>query len=458
MATDTEITELTELDARKVSGVHAPANGTPWLLLKAAAEPGEVEKTHHDPLTPEEIEAAVTKRSKGPRIGALKRAKKGKVAKSPGVPAESLNTPSATGHITDTGLSGQRIAPMTSGVRGGELAGGESAYIVTGEDALKSATAYAVSSLVEAIDAIAAGREAAKADDPLHAALALVAQNAIEKGKKGKPWDDDDADDKGGKSDNDADDAKKEGSFAAQTLAALQNAQARISSVLAVGPGTAATGPTGSEEDQTMTLTLTKEELEKAIATGSEAAVKTALEARDAAAAEKAKVDAKAAKKEAKRQRKAESAKESANNNGEVSEGEMRSKVHGEHPSNDVDAVKETKKPKSDKIAKELASGMTETTEAVKRLEGLVTKALQRPRGGGPIMDGHLRGGSFPAAEGRTGDVAKGEGESDEITQLAKSLSDEMGKLGPEAAARAADLSQRLTLARLRAGHEAGVI
>lgn len=34
---DDEITELTELDALKVSAVDTPANGTPWLLLKSAA-------------------------------------------------------------------------------------------------------------------------------------------------------------------------------------------------------------------------------------------------------------------------------------------------------------------------------------------------------------------------------------------------------------------------------------
>lgn len=36
--TDTDVTELTELHAAKVSGVTAPANGTPFLLMKAAAE------------------------------------------------------------------------------------------------------------------------------------------------------------------------------------------------------------------------------------------------------------------------------------------------------------------------------------------------------------------------------------------------------------------------------------
>ena len=33
---ETEITELDELGAEKVSGVATPANGTPWLVLKAA--------------------------------------------------------------------------------------------------------------------------------------------------------------------------------------------------------------------------------------------------------------------------------------------------------------------------------------------------------------------------------------------------------------------------------------
>lgn len=38
-AHDDEITELTELAAEKVSGVGTPANGTPFLVLKAAATP-----------------------------------------------------------------------------------------------------------------------------------------------------------------------------------------------------------------------------------------------------------------------------------------------------------------------------------------------------------------------------------------------------------------------------------
>ena len=36
-----DVTELVELNATKVSGVSAPANGTPWLLLKAAAPDAE---------------------------------------------------------------------------------------------------------------------------------------------------------------------------------------------------------------------------------------------------------------------------------------------------------------------------------------------------------------------------------------------------------------------------------
>lgn len=54
------ITELEELDARKVSAVGAPANGTPWLLLKAAEEgPTEGAGAHSEEA--DEIEAELTK-------------------------------------------------------------------------------------------------------------------------------------------------------------------------------------------------------------------------------------------------------------------------------------------------------------------------------------------------------------------------------------------------------------
>lgn len=53
----TEVTELTELSAEKVSGVGAPANGTPWLLLKAASDSSSDEA--------EEIERLLTKELAG---------------------------------------------------------------------------------------------------------------------------------------------------------------------------------------------------------------------------------------------------------------------------------------------------------------------------------------------------------------------------------------------------------
>src|SRR5215472_10721689 len=68
---DTPITELTTLEATKVSGVPNPANGTPFLVLKARApsledggggsQGGEEVAKNVDALSPEEIEALLTK-------------------------------------------------------------------------------------------------------------------------------------------------------------------------------------------------------------------------------------------------------------------------------------------------------------------------------------------------------------------------------------------------------------
>jgi hypothetical protein len=55
---ETDVTELVELDAEKVSGVHGPANGTPFLFLKAA-EKGEGD------LTGDESEAMEDELTKG---------------------------------------------------------------------------------------------------------------------------------------------------------------------------------------------------------------------------------------------------------------------------------------------------------------------------------------------------------------------------------------------------------
>ena len=49
---DTQITELEELGAEKVSGVGSPANGTPWLLLKGR----DVQADPNSPFT-ESLEA-----------------------------------------------------------------------------------------------------------------------------------------------------------------------------------------------------------------------------------------------------------------------------------------------------------------------------------------------------------------------------------------------------------------
>ncbi len=58
---DTAITELEELGAEKVSGVGNPANGTPWLLLKATDVQADPDSPHTDSPEADAQEAEMTK-------------------------------------------------------------------------------------------------------------------------------------------------------------------------------------------------------------------------------------------------------------------------------------------------------------------------------------------------------------------------------------------------------------
>lgn len=59
-STETEVTELTSLDASKVSGVGTPANGTPWLLLKATEMEGS-EPAQDEPKSDDSDDDGATK-------------------------------------------------------------------------------------------------------------------------------------------------------------------------------------------------------------------------------------------------------------------------------------------------------------------------------------------------------------------------------------------------------------
>lgn len=376
--------------------------------------------------------------------------------KSPGVPDFSVAVPKEHGHVSDTGTSGARIAPMATNPS--ELApadhhtGGKSPYEIGVEGDMSRGIAkdgvYAVTTLVEALARIADGRSKAnvnpespewKALDPAaqkEAAVDLLVSQLLEKSHHTESEEEDDPAD---------DNAEKAGRrHSADTIASLEAARAHLNKLLGAGEEAGHTGRPhhGSEEDQIMT-TLTKEEITESIATATVTAVKAAMKAERKAAKAKAE----------------EAAAKNANNKGDVTEDELKSRVKSEHPANDVEAVKDAKKAaKKDKALKSVAAGVTGLDALLKQVQEQVTRIGQGVRKGGPVLDGQQRG-NFPAAEGRTQDTtAIKEGESDEIQKLAKQLETTLEKNGPDNAARASELSQQLTLARLRAAHEAGVI
>lgn len=217
---------------------------------------------------------------------------------------------------------------------------------------------------------------------------------------------------------------------------------------------TAGNGARTSEEENIMS-TITKEELASFISESAGVAVKEALKAERKA--EKAKM-----KMKTKGKKMPPEVEKNANNGGDITEGTMRGEVHGSHEANDVNSVpsgghvngeyvnKEEKEGKKDKALKAVATDLAEVKETL-------AKMAQRPRSGGPVLDGQARG-AFPASEGRqTETVAKGT-EDPEVERLEKELDETMQKNGPEAAARASDLSYRLTRLRLYNAHKQGII
>ena len=239
--------------------------------------------------------------------------------------------------------------------------------------------------------------------------------------------------------------------ISAKTGAKLRAARDHLNELLGEGPqAQSATGARPSEEEDIMT-TVTKEELAQFIGTSAKQAVRDELKARDKAAKT-------AAKKEAKKAR-AKARKNSPGNDGDITEAEERRTVGAGHDADDVNSIPDgghvdsmyrnkARKGEKDKVLKALAAQQQQTLE-------LMQKMASRPRQGGPVLDGQLRG-AFAAAEGRSGSATKG-GEDPEIATLQKQLDDELAKPGPEAAHRASDISQRLTLARLRYAHENGL-
>jgi hypothetical protein len=415
---------------------------------------------------PEEAQVRAKVKRKFPNIGAKK---------SPGVPDYATDTPREAGHTRDTGVSGQRIAPMTDDTfhpnDDPSFSGaGESPYLIPNEAKIDPRNPVRGDSgrvdVPNAINREHQGSELTKAEEyaitHLFAALQreqlskdaggfMVLENpAVNPGTPA--WDDlDDATQLDSALDIVArfvlagDAAKEE----VAEKADLRSARQRLTDVLGDKNPTAGDTGSASKEDLIVT-TMSTEEVATTIVT----AVEKTFDER----AKQAKKAAKKAKKAAVAKKEAKAKKDIANNKGEVTLGDLQGKVTGRSDADDVGVVgngvvKEDKEAKKAGLRKEL-----------KTLTARFEKMAARPRVGGPILDGQPRGASA-SADGQSGTVVKGVDGHDytiasgaEIEQLRKQLEEELGKKGPEAAQRASQISYDLTRRELLAGHVRGEI
>ncbi|HEX7355309.1 MAG TPA: DUF6582 domain-containing protein [Mycobacteriales bacterium] len=557
----TEITELEELTAEKVSAVANPANGTPWLLVKAKADPDDMEailtkgycategcdvceaRFSAEILAKAKLDAKARHAlsdsdyayidSKGGRHlpvndaghvrSALGRfdqthfesddAKKAAAKKieaaakkfgvkvsddtdvaraakdSPGVPAYATETPQEHGHDASTGKSGL-AGPMTAGPKDFDedpsyCLGGEPTYVIPAQQTAQhdpnpkapkvakgfeievvdkeawvaeanpgspeagvpgSATAAPGDPAWEACDAatldsVARGLAAASrmvewiarreateamtgnsadwmdacdlecACDDINAALALVARLAYHEAA--------------------AEGAVKAGKrLSSASQSSIRSALEVLSHLLG--------DDMHPKEDDQMT-TVTKDELVTVMTSAARDAVSLAMKAQR--------------KQIAKKLRKARKIAKNANNGGDITEATERSGVNGKADANDVDSVPsggkvDSKYKNTSKRGRSMKSLAKELRMQRERLE----KMEARPRPGGPVLDGIARG---LAPEGRVQAATKA-AEGD-IERIAKELEAAKAVRGPEAAARASELSQQLTLLRLREAHAQGI-
>lgn len=457
--TETEITEFEALEATKVSGVGSPANGTPWMLLKAAAPDGtedeEMTKACGDlecgvcePVAKGKLKAADRKKlpkgsfaipEKAPGSGsypipdedhgrdALARAS-GKdvedrvraavrrkfpdieqaekdvddtpVEKSPGVPAGSTATPQATARVHQFAESGLR-GPMTDGTKEPDAVdtpGGETPAVGgSNTQVIPVASAFT-------------------AKDALAEAQACLEQEDARAAEKGDGW---------VAADNTETVEKIGRRLSTRTETALRAARDHLAHVLGEDSTTQA-GHAGntSEEDQIMT-TLTKEELDAVVA-------KAVKEDRQARAARKA---AKAAKR----------AKKNANNGGDIDRATIEAGVHGTHDADDIASAGGDVKPeyRATKALEEQIEVLTKQVNAI----------AARPRSGGPNLTGTIPAGLLAAAEGRQGEGVAKSAEDETIETLQKQLDT---ALAGKDSQRATDLSYRLTKAQLVQMHRQG--
>ena len=547
---DVEVTEIVELQATKVSGVGSPANGTPFLLLKAAADDtddeeskdakfkanqekmkeGKIGKSDDEEEVVKELTAAERKEmpaknfayvdsnggkhlpihNKGHVTAALGRFKstdftgadkplaaKQKAAAKIKAAAEEHGIEIDPDSPIAEAAKKSEVQDALSGTQKPEESGhyetaqstapGEETKVVTGNEPVPepahsvggATTAdidinitkgVAVASLSAAIDALGAQRAAVKdgsaAEDALTATVPVIplselastlascvrtleehllherVEAAVEPGEIGDVWDMEDA-----KSAlecalrlvaNIAVMESLENEGATKNLDVEQLSAVRTTIDDAIGAVEAIkAGSASANEEEIIHMDVTKDELAESIAAGTVAAVEAAF---------KAKADKDAAKEKLA----AEEAEKNANNDGDISESEI--KPTKEVDADNINAVKsdgEDTDAELDPATKQVADQLEVVTKGLESLQETVAKFAKLPRSGGPSLDGKARG-AIPAAEGRQSDqVTKSENDL-EIETLEKSLSTETDPLMKD------ELGRKLTYARLMKMHETG--
>jgi hypothetical protein len=131
-----------------------------------------------------------------------------------------------------------------------------------------------------------------------------------------------------------------------------------------------------------------------------------------------------------------------SNNDGEVSAADI--KPTGEAKADEVNSVPDGGHVNPEYVNK---SELDEISKSVSAMHEMIEKLSKRPRPGGPVLDGQVRGVEA-AAEGRLGEASKGE--ESEVEKLAKKLEE---ATDPQARDR---LSEKLTYMRLVDAHEKG--
>jgi hypothetical protein len=217
---------------------------------------------------------------------------------------------------------------------------------------------------------------------------------------------------------------------------ALRSAHAALSNVLAEhdrakqpngGEGAdVEAGSSEPSEGDKIQMELTKEELADQIAASTKKAVADAQKAEAKKAAKARKAEARKAERKAQRTAEkalyAQFAQKNANNAGDITVQQMEDGVNGEHDADDIQmvggkpdpkytakALKKAMKKAAKKQALAEVKGQLKALSAETQTVGQLVKSFaNRPRSGGPVLDGIPRGGLFAASENRLGDGPQG--------------------------------------------------